>query len=90
MSNRRSFLSYAVGMLAAISATAQTATMQKGKAIVCPSYSLKCPLGHDTCATIDAPLVIGNGNRNYPDVGQVFEKMVVQCDVCGILFIKTS
>jgi hypothetical protein len=86
MSNRRSFLSYAVGMLASISAVAQTATMQKGKAVVCSGSATKCPLGHETCVTIDMPLVVGNDNRNYPDVGQLFDQRVHKCDVCGVLF----
>jgi hypothetical protein len=85
---RRSFLSYAVGMLSAVGLAAQSGTsvMEKGKAVVCDAGGTKCPLGHDTCKRIDAPLVVGNGRQDYPDWGQIYDYHMFVCDQCGILF----
>lgn len=75
-----------LGALIPTSLLAQRGTMQKGQAVVCSGESLKCPLGHETCSNINAPLVVGNGNKEYPDVGQLFEQKVHKCDQCGVLF----
>lgn len=84
---RRSFLAYGVGM--AGSATfAQQAIMEGKKAVVCDSDSVKCPLGHDSCRVIDAPLAIGNDSYQYPDVKQLRDYHVLRCDVCKVLFTR--
>lgn len=67
---------------------AQNTVMEKGKAITCDSDVLTCPLGHKTCATIDAHLAIGNDNRNYPEVNALFDYRQVRCDVCHVLFTR--
>lgn len=87
MSDRRSFLSYAVGMLASI-AGAQKTVMEKGQAVVCDGTTLKCPNGHMTCPTINATMAIGNDNRNYPETAVLFDYHIVRCDVCHVLFTK--
>lgn len=89
MSNRRTFLSYAVGMLAAampLRGQQKAAVTEKGKAVVCDAGAIKCPLNHDSCQRIDAPIVVGNGNRDYPDYAQLYDVPVFVCDICGILF----
>ena len=86
--NRRRAFSYIAGLLASIPVFAQKqGVMEKGQAVVCDSGSTKCPLGHATCISINAPLVVGNGNRDYPDVAQLFDQRIHKCDQCGILFI---
>ena len=90
---RRSFLSYAVGMLSAVGLAAQqsgTGLIEKGKAVVCPTQgTIKCPNGHETCRTIDAPIIIGNDNSSYPDWAQVVSKHMIECDICHVLFIAS-
>ena len=78
-------------MAAMTGASAQTsAVMEKGKAVVCEtSGTAKCPNGHDTCRSIDAPLVIGSGTRDYPDWAQLPDKHIIECDVCHVLFIAS-
>ena len=89
MSQRRTFLAYSVGMLAALlPARAQQAIMQKGQAVICPGQTLRCPNGHETCATINANLVVGNDSQDYPSVAQLYGKKVIECDQCGVLFVK--
>lgn len=83
---RRSFLGYAVGMVSAAVASAQTAILENGKAVVCESSTIKCPLNHESCRRIDAPIAVGNDNRNYPSVGQVYDYHVFVCDRCGVIF----
>lgn len=87
MSHRRNFL---FRFLAAVSATAfaQTAVMQKGKAVVCENESVKCPNGHETCKTIDAPLAIGNDNYQNPDCVPLRAYHLLRCDVCHVLFTR--
>lgn len=66
----RSFLGYAVGVLSAAVASAQTAILENGKAVVCESSTIKCPLNHE----------------GYPSVGQVYDYHVFVCDRCGVIF----
>ena len=87
MRNRRSFLAWAFGLLGA-SAVAQKAIMKEGQAVVCESESIKCPNGHATCRIINAPLVVGNDRRDYPDMGQLYEYHVLRCDTCRVLFTR--
>lgn len=68
---------------------AQTAVMEKGKAVVCTGSSTKCPNGHDTCRVIDMPIVVGNDNASYPDWGQLINKRVLECEQCHVLFIAS-
>ncbi len=86
--SRRTFLSYAVGMLAASPLLPQTAIMEREKAVVCSSGWTKCPNKHDTCYTINAPLVVGAGSYQNPDVAALNDKKVIECDVCHVLFIR--
>lgn len=87
MSNRRSFLAYAVGMLSATAVAQQEAVMVNGSAKVCEGGDpVKCPLGHKTCRTINAPVVVGNDNYQNPDVGQLRDYHLMRCDVCHVLF----
>ena len=101
---RRSFMAFSPAMIAALRSPViiaaigagmkaeaqQNAVMEKGKAVVCETNTgtTHCPLNHETCFTIDAPLVIGTGTYQNPDVGQLSSKHVLECDVCHILFIK--
>jgi len=88
MQERRSFLAYAVGMLAAIPALAQKTVIEKGRAVVCDGEAVTCPLGHKTCDTINAHLAIGNENRNYPETAVLFDYRMIRCDVCHVLFTR--
>lgn len=89
MTARRSFLAYAVGMLAAMPVLAQKkAIVENGKAVVCDSDSIICPNGHQTCLSIDAPVVVGNGSYQNPDVGQLNSFHMERCEVCHVLFTK--
>jgi hypothetical protein len=92
--NRRHFISW-VGRLAApllvllkTSPAQHTATMQSGEAVVCPSRSVKCPLGHEGCLEINAPPVVGNAQRDYPDWAQLMSYRMLRCQVCGVLFAE--
>jgi len=87
MIGRRSFLSYAVGMVGS-AAVAQQAIMEGKKAVVCDSEAVKCPLGHDSCRVIDAPLAVGNDKYDYPEVSQLHTYHVLRCDVCKVLFTR--
>lgn len=87
MTERRSFLACAVGMLASVPMFGQKAIMENGQAVICKEdSSIKCPLRHATCKRVNAPLVVGNGNREYPDMAQLYELPVYACDICGMLF----
>ena len=85
MLSRRTFVS---SVLIGIPAVAQKAVLRNGKAVVCDSDSTTCPNGHKTCRTIDAPLVVGNDNRNYPDSAQLFDFHVLRCDTCRVVFTR--
>lgn len=86
---RRSFISWASVLFAALPALAQKPTvMEKGKAVVCDNDATKCPLGHDTCTTINAPVVVGNDSYQNPDVGQLRDYHLLRCDVCHMLFTR--
>lgn len=86
---RRSFLAYAVGMLSAVGVAQSDdhkTVMEKGKAVVCEGSTFKCgACGKDSCSTINAPMVIGNENRNYPEPAVLFQYRFVVCDNCGVL-----
>lgn len=89
--NRKSFLAYAVGMLAAPFVFGQKeSVMEGGKAVPCDNGTMKCPLGHATCREIDMPVAIGNDNYQYPDVQQLREYHLFCCDQCGVLFSKVK
>jgi hypothetical protein len=90
MIGRRTFLWYGSGMMAAaVSAAAQQkAILEKGQAVVCDSEAVKCPLGHDTCKSINAPLAVGNDSYQNPDVEQLPNFHMMRCEVCHILFTR--
>jgi hypothetical protein len=77
-------------MLAAIGASAQdkNAIIEKGNAVVCHTDVVKCPLGHDSCTVINAPLAVGNDSYQNPEVGQLTAFHVLRCDVCHVLFTR--
>lgn len=86
MTGRRSFLSFAVGML---SIPAQRAIIEKGKAVICESDSLICPVCKEkTCPKIDAPIVVGSGSYQNPDVQALNDFHVIRCDNCHALFTR--
>jgi len=89
-SSRRSFLSALVAVLVPASVIAQSgnAIVEKGKAVVCNDYPIKCPNGHDTCRSIDATLVVGNDSRDYPNTAQLFDFHLERCEVCHVLFTR--
>lgn len=82
---RRAFLSNLLVGIPALAA-AQTGIVEKGKAVICDGSSVKCPLGHESCREIDAPIAVGNGNFEYPEVGQLHAFKMLRCQVCGVLF----
>ena len=91
MTERRSFLAYGIGMLASVvSAFGQSkAIVENKQAVVCPGDTAKCPVcKSDTCATINAPIVVGNDSREYPDMAQLFDHKIICCDVCGAAFFR--
>lgn len=61
-----------------------------GKAVVCEGEPIKCPLKHDTCKKIDAPIVVGTGTYQSPDVGQLSNIHIFMCMSCGIIFGRDS
>lgn len=82
---RRSFIGWLLSGVGV--AVAQRGITEKGQAVICDSDSVKCPLcKSQTCKTINAPIVVGNDNRNYPDQSQLFSFHVVRCDICKVLF----
>lgn len=89
---RRSFLSYGIGMLAVaqeLFAAPQKAAMQDGKAIVCDSEVLTCPLGHKTCPSIDALMVVSaSANVDHPDYATLPNYHLERCGKCGVLFTR--
>ena len=85
--NRRKVFS-AIGIFLSGLAFAQSASLKDKKAIVCSGSTVKCPNNHETCREIDAPIVVGNGNREYPDTGQLFDVKVLRCQQCGVLFTE--
>jgi hypothetical protein len=85
---RRSFLAYGVGMLAAVTASAQTGIMEKHQAVVCETGSTKCPNNHETCYTINRPIAVGDGTYQNPEVAAIRDKIILECDVCHVAFFK--
>jgi hypothetical protein len=86
--SRRAFFSNLLLGIPVI-AFGQEAVMEGGKAIVCDSGTATCPNGHKTCRKIDTPIVVGNDNRDYPDIkGQLFDYHMLRCDVCHVLFTR--
>lgn len=85
--SRRTFFS---GLLVGIPilALAQRAIIEGKEAVVCESDSVKCPNGHASCKSINAPIVVGNDNREYPDTAQLFGFHLMRCDVCKVLFTR--
>lgn len=72
----------------ASTALSQQAIMEGKKAVVCKDEPIKCPLGHDSCKSINMPLAVGNDSYDYPEVAQLRGKNVLMCEQCGMLFIK--
>ncbi len=87
MFSRRRFFHGFLALLAP-AALAQKAIVQRGQAVVCDSDSVKCPNGHESCKSINAPIVVGNGNRDYPDQSQLFDFHLLRCEVCHVLFTR--
>lgn len=94
---RRSFLWHGPMLAVAIPATSQeiynkqgTGIVIKGKAVVCDGEAVKCPLGHDTCREIDAPIAVGNDSFQNPEVAQIRTYRVLFCESpgCGVLFAR--
>lgn len=85
--NRRGFISMLAGALP-ISLLSQTAVMKDEKALACSGSTTICPNKHKTCRNIDAPLVIGNENREYPSPSVLFDYRILSCSVCGVLFAE--
>lgn len=87
LGNRRGFLTSLVTALFGTS-VAQTSITVKGKAVVCSGSSVKCPLGHETCRYIDAPVAVGNDSYQNPDVAQNRNFKMLWCQQCGALFAE--
>ncbi len=86
MFTRRTLLGFLFSLAPA--AFAQKAIVQHGQAVVCDSDAVKCPNGHQGCKSINAPIVVGNGNRDYPDQSQLFDFHLMRCEVCHVLFTR--
>lgn len=87
LSRRAFFSNLLLGIPAA--AFGQKAILEGGKAIVCAEESVTCPACKKaTCPTINAPIMIGNDNRNYPDSSQLFDFHQIRCDNCHVLFTR--
>jgi hypothetical protein len=88
VTNRRGFLAYVLGAIAA-PLLAQRADLQNGKAIVCDEDVLTCPNGHKTCRNIDAPIVVGSDrNVDNPDVAELHNYHMERCNFCRVLFTR--
>jgi hypothetical protein len=90
MIGRRTFLWYGAGMMSvAISASAQEkGIVENGKTVICnDNGSIMCPVcKHLTCKTLNAPVVLGNNNREYPDQSQMYDYKLICCDNCRAAF----
>jgi hypothetical protein len=87
MRTRRGFVGFIVSLLT-VPVVAQRAILEGREAVVCESDSVKCPNGHATCKSINAPVVVGNDLRQNPDVSQLFEYHLMRCEVCHVLFTR--
>jgi hypothetical protein len=88
---RRQFLerlAIAFSIVTGATLAQKSAVLENGKARVCDSDSIKCPNGHDTCRSIDAPLAVGNDSYQNPEVGQLREFHLIRCEVCHVLFTR--
>lgn len=85
---RRNLFAALCGLLLTPFAMAQDAITSGGVAKVCSGRSVKCPLGHETCRQIDASIIVGNGNRDAPDWGQLATTKMLRCETCGVLFAE--
>lgn len=91
MMGRRTFLSYMSGMVAVVTgpAAAQRAILEGSKTVVCSDQPLTCPVcKQKTCPTINATLMVGNDNHEYPDSSQLFDYHIVRCDNCHAAFFR--
>jgi hypothetical protein len=86
LSRRAFFSKLLIGI--PVLAMGQKAVMSGNRAVICDSESVLCPNGHKTCRIIDAPLVVGNDNREYPDQAQLFGFHVLRCSECHVLFTR--
>lgn len=88
MTRRNWFLKLcaAVPYLGTVALVAQKGIVQNRQAVVCNGDSVKCPNGHATCKSINAPIVVGNDSHISPDTAQLFEYHVLRCEVCKVLF----
>jgi hypothetical protein len=84
--NRRSILGWIFGLLGGSAVAQQKAVLEKGRAVVCDNEPVKCPMGHDSCRVINAPVVVGNDSYQNPDVGQLRDFHLLRCDQCHVLF----
>ena len=88
MMGRRQFWRLALWLMALPVAAQQKAIVEKGQAKVCDDDPVECPLGHATCRSINAPVVVGNDSYQNPDVGQLRDFHLMRCEVCHVLFTR--
>lgn len=87
MKTRRSIVGMLLGLVGL--ASAQKVAVQNGKAIVCQGDKLTCPNGHETCASIDAPIIVGSDrNRDYPEWAPLYQFHMERCEQCHVLFTR--
>jgi hypothetical protein len=88
MKTRRSFVGILLGLVGA--ASAQKAIIApNGHAVICGDESVTCPVcKQKTCKVINAPIVVGNDNHNYPDQSQLFDYHILRCDNCLAAFFR--
>lgn len=93
MIHRRSFVTGILAALLTHKAVPQKAAVTpEGKVKVCPPNvsTVTCPQGHQTCRKIDAAIVVGNGDTNYPNWAQVPNSKLLMCETCSVLFAEMS
>lgn len=88
MIGRRTFWQMALGLLAAPLLAQQKGITENGKTVICnDDGSITCPVCKKaTCKTLNAPVVLGNNNREYPDQSQMYDYKLICCDNCRAAF----
>jgi hypothetical protein len=89
MTTRRAFLTRFGAAFTAVTgvALAQKGITENGKAVVCKEDSVTCPVcKQKTCRLLDAPVVVGNNSREYPDQAQMYEFKILCCENCRAAF----
>lgn len=88
MKTRRSFLGLVFGIVGVAAVAQQKGITENGKAVVCnDDGSILCPVcKKPTCKTLNAPIVLGNNSREYPDYAQQFDFKMICCDNCKAAF----